>query len=77
LGTPIMTQRGMKELQMIKVADMMYRVSQIVDHFNYKEDKEERKAQLIEFREFIKNNKELEKIREEVRSLCAKFPIYL
>lgn len=76
LWTPIMTQRGMKEEQMTEVADLMHRVSQIVKDFEYKEDLEERRTQLLEFREFIKNNKELENIREEVKQLCSQFPIY-
>ena len=76
LWTPIMTQRGMKEKQMIQVADLMYRVSQEVSQFKYKEDKEERKAQLIEFRKYISENSELKTIRQEVKDLCSKFPIY-
>ncbi len=76
LGTPIMTQRGMKEEQMVIVAELMYRVSQLISQFNYQEDKETRKSQLIEFREFISNNSELKIIREEVKQLCSQFPIY-
>lgn len=76
LWTPIMTQRGMKEEQMVEVADLMYRVSQIVKDFEYKEDLEERRTQLTEFREFIKNNSELKTIKEEVKTLCSQFPIY-
>jgi glycine/serine hydroxymethyltransferase len=71
-----MTQRGMKEDQMIQVADMMYRVSQTVKQFEYKETKEERRAQLKEFREFIRNNDELKSIKKEVAELCSQFPIY-
>ena len=76
MWTPIMTQRGMKEEEMVQVADMMYRVSQIVKYFEYKENLEERKSQLIEFRDFIKNNEELKSIKKEVNELCSKFPIY-
>lgn len=76
LWTPIMTQRGMKEEQMVQVADMMYRVSQKVKQFEYKETKEERRAQLKEFREFIRNNEELKSIKKEVAELCSQFPIY-
>jgi glycine/serine hydroxymethyltransferase len=71
-----MTQRGMKEEEMIQVADMMYRVSQTVKQFEYKQTKEERRAQLKEFREFIRNNEELKSIKTEVNELCSKFPIY-
>jgi glycine/serine hydroxymethyltransferase len=66
----------MKEEQMVIVAELMYRVSQLISQFNYQEDKETRKSQLIEFREFISNNSELKIIREEVKELCSQFPIY-
>ncbi len=56
----------MKEEQMVQVADMMYRVSQTVKKFEYKETKEERRTQLKEFREFIRNNEELKSIKKEV-----------
>jgi glycine/serine hydroxymethyltransferase len=71
-----MTQRGMKEEQMVIVAELMFRVTELISQFNYQDDKELRKTQLKEFREFIKNNKELENIREEVKNLCSQFPIY-
>lgn len=76
LGTPIMTQRGMKETQMQQVADLMNRVSQIIKDFEYLEDKDQRVQQLKEFRTFISDNKELKIIREEVKNLCKNFPIY-
>lgn len=76
LWTPIMTMRGMKEIEMKKVADFIYRVSEIVKDFVYIEDKEERKKELEKFYTFIDKNKELEKIALEVKELCSKFPIY-
>lgn len=76
MWTPIMTMRGMKEIEMKKVADFIYRVSEIVKDFKYIEDKDERKKQLENFYSFIEKNKEIEKIKEEVKELCKKFPIY-
>lgn len=76
LGTPIMTQRGMKESEMIIVADLIYRVSQTVTQYVYKEEKDERIQQLKDFRAYIQSNNELKIIREEVKTLCNKFPIY-
>lgn len=76
LGTPIMTQRGMKENEMKLVAEFIYRVSQIVTQFIYKENKEERKQQLQDFRKYIQSNEELKIIRKEVKDLCQRFPIY-
>jgi glycine hydroxymethyltransferase len=76
LGTPIMTQRGMKEVEMQQVADLMNRVSEIIKDFVYLEDKDARAEQLQEFRKFILSHEELKNIREEVKTLCKKFPIY-
>lgn len=76
LGTPIMTQRGMKEPEMQQVADLMNRVSEIIKDFVYLEDKDARAEQLQEFRKFILSHEELKNIREEVKTLCKKFPIY-
>jgi glycine/serine hydroxymethyltransferase len=71
-----MTQRGMKESEMKIVAELINRVAQTVTQYVYKEDKEERKQQLQDFRKYIQSNEELKIIREEVKNLCNKFPIY-
>ncbi|PID86349.1 serine hydroxymethyltransferase [Candidatus Gracilibacteria bacterium] len=76
MGTPIMTMRGMKSEEMKKVADWIKRVYDIVSEFDYRETKEERVEELKKFYNFLENNKDLEKIREEVKELCLKFPIY-
>lgn len=76
LWTPIMTQRGMKETQMQQVADLMFQVSEIIKDFSYIEDKEERKQQLKDFRNFISHNQELKDMRQKVKTLCSNFPIY-
>jgi len=61
---------------MKKVADYMFKVSEIIKDFEYSDNKEERIDILKKFREFIKNNEELKNIRNEVEELCNKFPIY-
>ena len=76
MWTPIMTMRWMKEEEMKQVASWINRVSEIVKDFNYSPDKEERKKINSEFKEFIKNNKDLENIKSEVKELCQRFPIY-
>ena len=76
MWTPIMTMRGMWESEMKLVANWMKQVFDEVAEFVYKETKEERKDERIRFRAFIKDNQNLQKIREEVRTLCLKFPIY-
>ena len=76
MGTPIMSMRGMREAEMKQVAGWIYRVSEIIAHFEYREDKEDRKQQLKEFRSFISQDEALKEIREEVKNLCESFPIY-
>jgi glycine hydroxymethyltransferase len=76
MGTPIMTMRGMKEEQMVQVADWMKRVFDNVASFEYSEDKEERKKILQAFTTHIQEDTELQTIRKEVAELCSDFPIY-
>jgi glycine hydroxymethyltransferase len=76
LGTPIMTMRGMKEYEMKKVADFIYRVSEEIKDFSYLDTKEERIEQMKKFKEYIEKNDSLPKIKKEVADLCSKFPIY-
>ncbi len=76
MWTPIMSMRWMWEEEMKKVANWMYEVNIEVKDFIYSEDKEERKKNLKEFREFIKNSIKLKEIKNEVKELCLKFPIY-
>ncbi|MCD5380554.1 serine hydroxymethyltransferase [Candidatus Gracilibacteria bacterium] len=76
MGTPVLTQRGMKEDDVKFVALKMKEVSDIISDFQYKDTKEERIAQKKEFREFVKNNSELKTIKAEMKELCGRFPIY-
>jgi len=76
MGTPIMTMRGMKEKEMKQVGAWINRVMKEIETFEYSPIKEERIKIKEKFKVFIKENKELKKIREEVYSFCTKFPIY-
>lgn len=76
MGTPITTMRGMKEPEMEKIANWIKEVSDEVKQFDYSEDKEERAKNLAEFYKYIDNNKRLAEIRNEIKELCLKFPIY-
>jgi glycine hydroxymethyltransferase len=53
LGTPIVTSRGMKEPEMVTIADLIVKV---LDNINDKEV--------------------IQRVRDRVRSLCRKFPVY-
>ena len=76
MWTPIMTHRWMKEEQVVKLASWMAEIKDLVSDYKYLETKEERKVQKKEFREFIKNSETLKRIRQEVKEMCEKFPIY-
>ncbi|MCP4523245.1 MAG: serine hydroxymethyltransferase [Candidatus Gracilibacteria bacterium] len=76
MGTPIMTMRGMKEEQMVLVGNLIKKVADVISEFEYIQDKEERAKQMQEFRIFIKSNLKLQNIRQEVKEICIKFPIY-
>ena len=76
MWTPIMSHRWMKEEQAIKLASWMNEVKELIKDYKYLDTKEERLAQKKEFREFISNNETLKRIRQEVKEMCEKFPIY-
>ena len=76
LGTPSLTTRGMKEKEMKVIGKWIASVIKEVMNFELPTDKVERKAYLKDFKEKIKNNKNIGKIRKEVISLCKKFPLY-
>jgi glycine hydroxymethyltransferase len=62
LGTPAMTTRGLGEKEMIKLADWMEKVADICK-------KAETEDKLVDYKD------ELDKIREEVKTLALKFPV--
>ena len=76
MGTPILSMRGMKEVEVKQVAFWMNEVSEIVKDFTYLETKEDRIEQKKKFKEFISTNTRLQEIRKDVAELCMKFPIY-
>ncbi|MGQ0549246.1 MAG: serine hydroxymethyltransferase [Armatimonadota bacterium] len=78
LGTPAATTRGMREPEMRQLAGWMAQVRGEAQEFQLPEDREDREARnqvLRQFRGWIKNNRRLTGIREEVRVLCRRFPV--
>ncbi len=67
LGTPWLTTRGMKELEMIQVAEWISRTMHIAQKWKDLEFKA--------FNEQAKNSPELAQIAAEVQELCSKFPL--
>ena len=74
LGTPALTTRGMHEVEMQKVGEWIARAVHEVAAYRLPE-KGERAAYLGKFKTDIRNNQELQKIREEIRLSCQNFPL--
>ncbi|MGH2376669.1 MAG: hypothetical protein ACRDIC_24830, partial [bacterium] len=75
LGTPAATTRGMREGEMKLLAGWMAQVRGEAQEFQLPEDREARNQVLRQFRAWIKDNRRLTGIREEVRVLCRRFPV--
>jgi len=75
LGTPLVTTRGMKEKEMRQIGDWIAQVVNVITSYPLPPEKEKRGAFLKDFKEKMKKNSELLAIREEVKELCAVFPI--
>lgn len=75
LGTPILTTRGMKEKEMVKVADWIDRVINIVKEEKMPVNPKKRAKFTQEFRARAAKNQELAKIRQAVAGWCKKYPV--
>lgn len=67
LGTPLVTTRGMKEKEMEQIAKWIHKVIEISQEFKH-----------LEFEEFetkISENSQIEKLANEVKAFCNKFPL--
>jgi len=73
LGTPAATSRGMKEKDMKKIGAYMGRVLDVIKSYRLPTDKETRLKLLKKFGVFISKNKELKKVRSEVRTMAKGF----
>jgi glycine hydroxymethyltransferase len=75
LGTPALTTRGMKEREMKKIGIWIARTIRAVDSYRLPSEKTERQAYIRKFEEEILKNKELLKIRAEIKKFTRKFPL--
>lgn len=75
LGTPAITTRGLKEQDMIKVAEWIERAVEEVKDERLPDEKEARTEFMRSFRTKVWKNKNLLKIGQEVKTLVAKKPI--
>jgi len=76
LGTPAITTRGMKEKEMNLVGEYMTRVIKEISRYQLPGDKKERIVYLKKFNKEIRDNDVIKEVREQVRDLCKRFPIY-
>lgn len=75
LGTPALTTRGMKALEMKQVAKWINEVVDEVHNLELPSDKEARREMWKQHKKHISSNKKLAKIAKQVKNLCINFPI--
>lgn len=76
LGTPLVTTRGMKEPEMEKIADWIFRSIEAVKQYQLPEDKKKIPEFLSNFRGEALQNKALLAIREEVKNMTKNFDLF-
>jgi len=76
LGTPAITTRGMKEEEMRQIGTWITKAINETNHYKLPEDKLERREVLKQFRQEIKQNAVLIQIKDEVKNMCRRFPLY-
>ncbi len=75
IGTPALTTRGMKEKDMEKVGTWIARAIKAVADYRVPTDTKERPAYIEKFHKESSKNKELLKIKEEIRKFTKRFPL--
>ena len=76
MGTPSLTTRGMKEMEMEIIGKWIAEIINDIKDFELPSNKEEIPGYIKKFKESIKNNKKIRSIKQEVIALCKKFPLY-
>ncbi len=76
LGTPAITTRGMKEPEMVQIADLLAKAIMEVKDNNLPDDRDERNAYLKKYKADIKSNQKIKEVRQGVLEICARFPLY-
>lgn len=76
IGTPMVTTRGMKEAEMVRIADWIARVIQHTTKQQLPEDKKERSAYMKQFKQAALKDPVLLAIRTEVEELASQFPLF-
>lgn len=76
MGTPAITTRGMKEPEMEQIAKWIAAAIKETEKYRLPAEKKEIPEYVKKFKEEIRGNAEIKKIRESVRELCSRFPLY-
>jgi len=75
LGTPAATSRGMSVREMKQIGMFIALVVHEIEHYRLPKTKEERRVYVKKAKAEIRAMKSLKDIRQDVRSLCKKFPL--
>ncbi|MFZ6035097.1 MAG: serine hydroxymethyltransferase [Patescibacteria group bacterium] len=75
LGTPASTTRGMKEKEMKFIGKKILEVIGLLKAYQLPQDKKQRLAYVSKFQKEMETNREIKRIRQEVKSMALKFPI--
>lgn len=75
MGTPASTTRGMKEKEMEFIGEKILQVINLIKKYRLPENKEERGKYIVNFQKEMMKNKEIKRIRLEVKKVAVKFPI--
>ncbi|MDO8429264.1 MAG: serine hydroxymethyltransferase [Candidatus Daviesbacteria bacterium] len=75
LGTPALTSRGMKEADMIKISKWIKLALEETRGNETPKEKELRAEHIKNFKREIVKNKNLQRIRNEVKKFASKFPV--
>ncbi len=76
LGTPAITTRGMKEGEMEKIGKWIVEILNWVKKYEMPQDKMKRAEYIATFRKELVKSDLLHRIKENVKILTSKFPIY-
>lgn len=75
MGTPAITTRGMKEKEVEFIGKKILEVLNLIKDYRLPEEKEKRSQYIAKFDQEIKKNKDLKKIKLEIKKLALRFPI--